>query len=323
VRGIELRQRNTSLLVKLFQQRIIDYMKACDTKQAIQQQIPALGKVLRDVLSNMNNMDPANMHIKIRISKLEYTHNVPQKAIVKQLQQSGRSILPGQYVSYIMSDQGPVLPQQYRGTYNYEYYRKLLVRSLFILLQPFGVSKQDINAYSLPDRQTVLADYPDAITHRYIPMHRHYPKRKGLSERIIRRQLEKQGWQVWRGGLFNVLKRDPYPNVQKRYTYLFSLMDKVHPNKRQELEYLCQVHHGMPDLLCYKDGHFRFVECKLGHEQLSQRQKACLTKLQRLGFDVQVYKLVDHCTKVRKAHVDIQRGRKVVIEKQQRLYTTR
>jgi len=65
----------------------------------------------------------------------------------------------------------------------------------------------------------------------------------------------------------------------------------------------------MPDFLCHHPAKgFRFVECKLGHEQLRDGQKRCIRRLQLLGFDVEVWKLVDACTKIREAAVDIESG---------------
>ncbi len=155
------------------------------------------------------------------------------------------------------------------------------------------------------------------LTVYYIPLRRNYKNRVGLSEKLIKQRLQKQGWEVWRGGAINILRMDEvYPNVRFRYQLLHHLLDKYHPKKREYLEYLCAVHHGMPDFICFRHGQFKFVECKLGHEQLSKRQKKCIPLLQKAGFEVEVHKIVEHCTKIREASLNITNGKKTIKARQ-------
>jgi len=154
----------------------------------------------------------------------------------------------------------------------------------------------------------------------YLPIPRRYATRHGLSEKYVKRRLERSGWTVWRGALLNVLKRvEVYPNVRKKYELLVALLCEYHPGTLEEMQYLCHVHHGMPDFLSFRRGEFKFVECKLGHEQLNPGQKKCIPKLQKLGIPVEVHKVVDPCTKLREAWVDVENGEKEVVEKQLRI----
>jgi len=140
----------------------------------------------------------------------------------------------------------------------------------------------------------------------YVPIAKKYKSNRGLSERLIRKRLEGEGWEVWRGGFLHAPRMEVYPNVLKKYKRLEHLID---PATLDHLQYLCVVHHGMPDFLCYRDG-FKFVECKLGHEQLSKVQKLCIPLLKKLGFPVEVHKMVFDCTKDRVALVNIKNGKK-------------
>ncbi|MGM5488383.1 MAG: hypothetical protein ACQESG_05530 [Nanobdellota archaeon] len=152
------------------------------------------------------------------------------------------------------------------------------------------------------------------VKHVYIPMKRNYRVVRGLSERQIRKNLERTGWTVFRGGYLHCLRGEMYPAVYEKYRQLEWLL----PESLPELQYLCEVHHGMPDFLCYRDG-FKFVECKLGHEQLSERQKSCVSRLLGMGFEVEIHKLVYACTKNRIAYVNLLDGAKVIKERQLRL----
>ncbi len=105
--------------------------------------------------------------------------------------------------------------------------------------------------------------------------------------------------------------------MRRKYALLRSLMEKRHPGKHEFLEYLSAVHHGMPDFLCHHPTWgFRFVECKLGHEQLRDGQKRSIRRLQLLGFDVEIWTLVEERTKRRAAVLDVESGRAEIRERQ-------
>ncbi len=146
-----------------------------------------------------------------------------------------------------------------------------------------------------------------------------YKTRHGLAELQLRKRLEKQGWRVWRGGFVHAIAADVYPAVKKKYLQLAELIMEICGDRSLDfLCYLCAVHHGMPDLLCYHpiQKQFKFVECKFGHEQLSSRQVVTIKRLQDAGFTVEVHKLVDDCTKTRKAEVNLVTKEKKVLEKE-------
>ena len=169
-------------------------------------------------------------------------------------------------------------------------------------------------------RQTTLLEFGLKITTVYVPI-RNYPykTRHGLAEIQLRRRLEKQGWQVWRGDFIHLLWTDVYPSVRRKYDQLSNLLiEHFGVEMMDTLGYFSYVHHGIPDFLCYNpiSREFKFVECKLGHEQLSARQVLTIQKLKNVGFTTEVHKLVDACTKVRKAEVNIALNKRDVVEKE-------
>jgi hypothetical protein len=154
------------------------------------------------------------------------------------------------------------------------------------------------------------------VKHIYIPITKQYKSNKQLSEKQIKKRLEKDGWEVWRGGYLQCTRySELYPNVEKKYSRVPLLLGKA----LECLQYLSVVHHGMPDFFCHRKGIIKFVECKLGHEQLSKAQKKAIERIQELGIKVEVHKLVYGCTKIRTANVNLRNGEKKIIEKQERL----
>ncbi len=166
-----------------------------------------------------------------------------------------------------------------------------------------------------PWRQTTILEF-HSIRYQYIPMRRSYPQRRGLAERQLKQRLEGQGWLVWRAASIALLRQtEVFPNVRRHYSKLIHLLEQERPGFAELLAYWAAVHHGLPDFLCYRAGAFLFVECKLGHEQLSALQKRCIQRLEVLGWTVEVHKLVEPCTKVRDAFIDFT-GRKHIMERQ-------
>jgi len=291
-------------------------MSQCSSKTNILSRVGEMCKLLRKVMQEIPQMSAEYLACKVVISKTEYKNHIEQKIIVNALRKKGINVMPGQQIEYLYGYGGVVLPEDYKKPSLY-HYRKLLLRSLFIILQPLGVSRQEL--LDMLDRQAKIPEYFPVIKQQYVPITKKYSSKKGLSEKLLRRRLESNGWLVWRGSLLNILHRDDlYPNVRKKYTLLNNLLQKHHAKTIDYLKYLC-FQHGMPDFICYRNNHFKFVECKLGHEQLSIKQKKCIMKLLELGYDIEVHKFVFNCTKLRIAYVDIFNQDKIVIEKQERL----
>lgn len=155
------------------------------------------------------------------------------------------------------------------------------------------------------------------IRHLFFESHARAESRLGLSEKLLSRRLQRQGWELWRGGILHILRQgEPYPNVRRKYERLQSLLEKNLPGTFEHLQYLCHVHHGMPDFLCYRNRQFKFVECKLGYEPLRHNQRLCIRRLLELGFEVEVHTLAVPSTRRLVADHDLQTGKKYVIERQ-------
>ncbi|MFH1642930.1 MAG: DNA polymerase domain-containing protein [Nanoarchaeota archaeon] len=317
-RGIEMRQRSAPMLVKTFQKQVLESMENCNSKKEIIDKLPIACKYLRQLIKSIPKLPKDYLIVPIRVSKTNYISNIPQKIIVNKLQKKGVKVMSGQFIKFIYQINKVVLPEEYNGKPDMEKYRKLLIRSLFVIAQPFGYSKEDIIELSDLERQTKIVEYSTKIKQKYIPVNKKYPTNRGLSERLIKKRLEKDGWIVWKGSLIDILKwnNDPYPNVLRKYAKLTELLRKYYPNKIEELYYLNHVHHGMPDFLCYKNGEFKFIECKFLYESLSKLQKRCVAKLFELGFNVEVHKIVDHRTKTREAEVYVLNNCKEIMDEQ-------
>ena len=318
VRGLQLREKNTPYIVKELQEETINIMKNCKTKKEILHNLPKYCNLLRDKLKNLGSVEPEKLVCHIRVTKNDYKNNIVQKKVIEKLKTKGIEILPGDNIDYVYQDTGVVLAEDYNGKPNQNEYRKMLVKSLFKLLQPFDVSKQDIENLAQKHLQSKLDTYK-TLNH-YIPLKKTYKSRKGLSERLLKKRLEKAGWVVWRGGSINILEKEGlYPNVRKKYQQLIYLLKKHHGKEFDNLRYLCKVHHGMPDFICFRNSQFKFVECKLEYEKLSKRQVNCIKKLQQIGFSVEVHRVVSKSTLTRLAKINNETGDKQIIEKQAKI----
>jgi|GEM_PF-3253907 len=157
VRGVELRQRNPPEIVKIFQQKVLEHMAQCSTRNEIQRLIPSFCRMLRELLKNFATIPQDLLRFHVHVSKSKYTTNIPQKLIIEELKKESIAVVPGQQLEYMFSKTGAT------GLRNQppdiEKYKTVLVRSLYILLQPFGVSRQQLEEMIGEERQAELVEF--------------------------------------------------------------------------------------------------------------------------------------------------------------------
>ncbi|MBU0615323.1 MAG: VRR-NUC domain-containing protein [Nanoarchaeota archaeon] len=306
-RGIEVRQHSSCMLVRDFQEKVLSIIKNCPDKKEIVAMFPFICKLFKKYASSLDEIDHKYLECRVRVSKTDYKHKIAQAVAVLQLKKKGVDVKPGMVVRFIYSSSGVVLAEDFKGNVDVVKYRKFLLRSLRIL-QPFGFITE--NVY---ERQSRLEEFCFKVTEKYVPMRKEFFEKRGLSEKEFKRVLEKDGWIVWRGGSIGVQDRDEvYPNVYKKYELLKRLLGK----RYCQLKYINSVHHGMPDFICYRHQKFKFVECKLQYESLSDVQKRCITKLQNMGYLVEVCRLMKQSARFKVVHRDVNTGKRIILEKQ-------
>ncbi|HLP79515.1 MAG TPA: DNA polymerase domain-containing protein [Acidobacteriota bacterium] len=315
-RGIEIRERGKPKYVRTFQTKVL--LELLDIKRAhdIKKKMPQLKTLYNDAVQQLSLATADDLKVRIALGESEYSTNIPQKAIVEKYKKKGIQLQPGQVIYHIYTTRGVALPEEYKQNPHQDEYQKMLFRALHQICQPFGIKREELLEYLQIERQTQLKEY-QRFKEVYIPIPKKYEDYRGVSEQLIRKDLQKKGWLVWRGGLIHYAgQKHEYPNVQKKYELLAQLLDKYHPDVRDHLSYICRVHHGMPDFICYKDGRFLFVECKLAYETIKTGQRICAQKLTDLGFEVQIHRIVHEPTKVRVAYVDTNMRRAQIVDRQ-------
>jgi DNA polymerase II len=159
VRGIEMRQAGSPNIVKYFQHMVLEVMAGCSTKEDIIKAFPEFCRLLRMTLKVLPDVAGGELSSFVRLSKTDYNNKVPQRQSIEQLKAKGISVLAGQKVSFIYTSKGTVLPEDYKGDADIGRYRQLLIRSLYVLVQPFGFTKKDIMHLVKDMRQTTLTEY--------------------------------------------------------------------------------------------------------------------------------------------------------------------
>ncbi|MBS3109789.1 hypothetical protein J4227_04645 [Candidatus Woesearchaeota archaeon] len=155
-RGIEVRQSSSPLIIRYYQQKVIERMSGCNNENEIKEMIPGILGEMHKTVHKLEKVDKEWLVCKTRISKTDYKHNIPQKNVVKSLERKGVKAMPGQIIRYIHSAKGAVLIEDYDGKPDMEYYSKLMARALYVLLQPFGTERKDIEELVKCEQQMKL-----------------------------------------------------------------------------------------------------------------------------------------------------------------------
>jgi DNA polymerase elongation subunit (family B) len=155
VRGIDLRKRDTPLLIKEAQAKMLKELCKAGNSQEFMSRIPEAIDVLKEYCQMMKNHEcrPDSLIITKRISKSlqDYSQFNDQVAALKQLKMQGFELYPGQKVRFIILDSGAKdcmkrvkLAEFIDGNEDYdtEKYIQLLLRAGETLLAPFGYDEE-------------------------------------------------------------------------------------------------------------------------------------------------------------------------------------
>jgi DNA polymerase elongation subunit (family B) len=159
VRGIEVRQRKPPLIVKMFQEKMIEEIVQYNSVNQIKKNFPRFCRTLKVTINGLSELQERYFLHTVQISKLEYKHEIAQKQVVRKLQARNQEIHPGSYIQYAVCEKAKIMLADEFTKPDISYYSKLLIRSLFIILQPFAITKEHIQEYIKVSRQTTLCQY--------------------------------------------------------------------------------------------------------------------------------------------------------------------
>lgn len=104
-----------------------------------------------------------------------------------------------------------------------------------------------------------------------------------IGEYWIIQKLKEEGYVI---GKLKV--RDCYRNVYVSNPYVYDIILKDHPQKKEITDLLNSITKGQPDLICLKDGKISFVEVKTAKSDIKPYQKDAFNILKKAGYDVNV-----------------------------------
>ena len=164
VRGIMMRQKSTPGIVKYFQGKIIEAMSKCSSRREILSLRDSFYSFLRSTIRNLRKTDVKWLECRLKLGKEEYKNNIAQKQVMVQLRQNNVRIMPGQSVNIlhtIKNNKKSVCASSFYSSeeIDFEFYSKLLVKSLFELLQPLGVERNEVERKSRRVMQSLITDY--------------------------------------------------------------------------------------------------------------------------------------------------------------------
>ncbi len=142
---------------KAVQQQAIDLLTAAHTRQEFFEQVPQVIELIRDRLAELRSqkVDYRDLALTYRLTRdpHEYRHNTLNAIVAQQLSQRGVRLHPGESICYVITDAKardpdararPVDLMNSSDGYDAEKYAELLLRAMATILQPAGLSQEQI-----------------------------------------------------------------------------------------------------------------------------------------------------------------------------------
>jgi DNA polymerase II len=191
MRGIELRRRDTTRWVKGIQQQAIDILAAAHNKLELAEQLNQVVELVRENLTRLRERQVSYRDLVLTYNlshdPKEYQHNTLNAIVAADLMRRGVHLAPGEPIQYIVtsakapnpSDRAKPLEFFDPSTgYDVEKYTELLVRAMRTILQPFGLSENQIAATNEPTSYDQTSLWDNSI--RKIPREYSEPYRQTI-----------------------------------------------------------------------------------------------------------------------------------------------
>jgi DNA polymerase elongation subunit (family B) len=168
VRGIEARRKDVPSIVAKMQMEMIEKLAEAKNEEEFCACFPRLYAILKNYVRTLDLARVEDLAIVRTLSKTDYKSDIAQRIVVKQMQADGYQIEPGMTISYVLRDTQNQNPrrryshvQRFDGTFDKEKYIELMVKAVYGMLLPFGVTIADAYKEIEGERQMAITDYQE------------------------------------------------------------------------------------------------------------------------------------------------------------------
>ena len=154
-RGIELRQHNTPVFVKNMQKEVLQVFQQATSKEELQAKVSdAVGVVFKfmdEIVNREVNVFDLLFTSRVARTVKEYKVNTGVKAALKQKQDAGVIVHPGQFIEYVVCDHASdsykkkVCVKEFLCSdtcFDVSFYLQYLCRCATTVLLPFGINEE-------------------------------------------------------------------------------------------------------------------------------------------------------------------------------------
>jgi len=165
-RGIEIQRKDSPKIVKDMQMEIIKTLAPSKSEEEFRASFSKVFLILKNYVKSIDNSPKEDLMIIKTISKTDYTHDIAQKIIVDKMKNQGYDIQPGQTIAYIITDVNNSIPSKryvdmdgFYGEVDVDKYTSLMVRAVFCMLQPFGITEEFLYERTRKSQQKKLIKF--------------------------------------------------------------------------------------------------------------------------------------------------------------------
>jgi len=148
------------------QYKMIEALAPARTEDEFIRLFPKVFSILKSHIKALPHATKEDLTISRTLSKTEYTNNIAQKIILKQMAKEGFDVKPGMTIAYVIKDANNKNPlkryvtiDSFNGKFDLDKYTDLMIRAAFGILQPFRISIKEIYKNNQQLRQSSLKTY--------------------------------------------------------------------------------------------------------------------------------------------------------------------
>ncbi|MBN2567454.1 hypothetical protein JXB02_05210 [Candidatus Woesearchaeota archaeon] len=156
-----VRRRTSPNVIKAFQEEVIAGLGEVYREDDLRVLLARGVGILKRHLAMLRHATAEDLAMTVRLQRVQYRVDCPQKAVAERLRASGKQVNVGESVRYVIEDHAEkryVPLEHYRGGFDAARYALLMKEALVHVFLPFAIDTSDIDRLLARERQLTIGE---------------------------------------------------------------------------------------------------------------------------------------------------------------------